>query len=349
MQAAKEKMSTPVFSLAASAARTAITKSEGTNPIPQPDAATRFFKTNPTSGLARNSRLGHQLPTAVLYQGLGAAISNTATGFGDPLYDSHGRPRCTGKERDNETGLDFFESRYLSSAQGRFTSPDAPFAGQDPNNPQTWNLFSYGLNDPLRYSDPDGHEPCENGINPQNGNICTVVTPKKPGVDPGGVAAGIGKGLVNDFIGFTNLIDWMRQKSYGGPDFRQPLLPANNLSEQRGMVIATAGTLLLGGEGKLGDLTVEEIEAIQKVVNEAGRPLEVVGSAAKGSRGPMSDIDYVAPPSSHPYLQPLQEKLPGIDPSHGLVPGTHNPYMGPAIRFEPDAPPRYIPMTNLSK
>jgi RHS repeat-associated protein len=30
----------------------------------------------------------------------------------------------TGKERDAETGLDYFGARYFSSAQGRFTSPD---------------------------------------------------------------------------------------------------------------------------------------------------------------------------------------------------------------------------------
>ena len=34
--------------------------------------------------------------------------------------------KFTGKERDNETGLDYFGARYMSSAQGRFTSPD-PF------------------------------------------------------------------------------------------------------------------------------------------------------------------------------------------------------------------------------
>jgi hypothetical protein len=116
-QAAKEKMHAPVFSFAASAT----TKSEGTNPIPQSDAATRFFKTNPTTQLAKNSRLGHRLPTAVLYPGIGLSISNTATGFAHPLYDSHGRPRCTGKERDAETGLDFFKARYFSGAQGRFS------------------------------------------------------------------------------------------------------------------------------------------------------------------------------------------------------------------------------------
>jgi hypothetical protein len=84
-QAAKEEMHAPVFSLAASAAVTAATKSEGTNPIPQPDTWPRcrhaFFKTNPISRLAQNSRRAIQLPTAILYQGIGPAISNTATGF----------------------------------------------------------------------------------------------------------------------------------------------------------------------------------------------------------------------------------------------------------------------------
>ncbi|HEV8370417.1 MAG TPA: RHS repeat-associated core domain-containing protein [Pyrinomonadaceae bacterium] len=33
-------------------------------------------------------------------------------------------PFLTSKERDNETGLDYFLARYYSSAMGRFTSPD---------------------------------------------------------------------------------------------------------------------------------------------------------------------------------------------------------------------------------
>ncbi|MGD0302351.1 MAG: RHS repeat-associated core domain-containing protein [Bryobacteraceae bacterium] len=156
-QAAKEKMSEPVFSLAAAAAAT--TKSAGTNPIPQSDAwpgQHGFFKTNPISQLAQNSRLGHQLPTAVLHQGLGPAISNTATGFRDPLYDSHVRPRCTAKERDTETGLDFFGARYFSGPQGRFTSPDPSNLSVDFWLPQTWNRYSYVLNNPLNMADRNG-------------------------------------------------------------------------------------------------------------------------------------------------------------------------------------------------
>jgi RHS repeat-associated protein len=66
------------------------------------------------------------------------------------------RQQFTSKERDNETGLDYFEARYYASVQGRFTSPDAPFADQEQNDPQSWNLYTYVRNNPLRYIDPFG-------------------------------------------------------------------------------------------------------------------------------------------------------------------------------------------------
>ena len=64
--------------------------------------------------------------------------------------------KFTGKERDAETGLDYFGARYYSGAQGRFTSPDQPFVDQNPADPQSWNLYAYGRNNPLRYIDPLG-------------------------------------------------------------------------------------------------------------------------------------------------------------------------------------------------
>jgi RHS repeat-associated protein len=71
--------------------------------------------------------------------------------------DAGVKQEFTGKERDGESGLDYFGARYLSSAQGRFTSPDEPFADQYPEEPQSWNLYTYGRNNPLRFTDPDGH------------------------------------------------------------------------------------------------------------------------------------------------------------------------------------------------
>jgi RHS repeat-associated protein len=66
------------------------------------------------------------------------------------------RPNFTGKERDAETGLDFFEARYFSSPQGRFMSPDPENAGVSPEDPQSWNAYAYARNNPLLYTDPDG-------------------------------------------------------------------------------------------------------------------------------------------------------------------------------------------------
>jgi RHS repeat-associated protein len=66
------------------------------------------------------------------------------------------RQRFTSKERDSESGLDYFLARYYSSAQGRFTSSDRPFADQSEDNPQSWNLYFYVGNNPLTYSDPFG-------------------------------------------------------------------------------------------------------------------------------------------------------------------------------------------------
>lgn len=62
----------------------------------------------------------------------------------------------TGKERDSESGNDYFGARYYGSSMGRFLSPDD---GSDQNalNPASWNLYSYVQNNPLTNTDPDGH------------------------------------------------------------------------------------------------------------------------------------------------------------------------------------------------
>jgi RHS repeat-associated protein len=75
-------------------------------------------------------------------------------------------PHFTGKERDQESGLDYFGARYYGSTMGRFLSPDSaadevlsvpiPFA--DLKNPQSLNLYSYVGNNPLSRVDPDGHD-----------------------------------------------------------------------------------------------------------------------------------------------------------------------------------------------
>jgi RHS repeat-associated protein len=74
--------------------------------------------------------------------------------------------KFTGKERDQETGLDFFDARYFASPQGRFTNPDhynIIAEAQDReqfktyvSQPQNWNRYSYVWNSPLGHVDPTG-------------------------------------------------------------------------------------------------------------------------------------------------------------------------------------------------
>ena len=72
------------------------------------------------------------------------------------------RTRYTGKERDTESGLDYFGARYYASSTGRWSSPDysdipepVPYASL--SDPQSLNLYSYVGNNPLTQSDADGH------------------------------------------------------------------------------------------------------------------------------------------------------------------------------------------------
>ena len=85
----------------------------------------------------------------------------------------------TGKERDAESGNDYFGARYYSNTMGRFMSPDwsdansrrlfenfpSPVPYADWDDPQTLNLYAYTRNNPLSTIDSDGH-----------GMKCTTIT-----------------------------------------------------------------------------------------------------------------------------------------------------------------------------
>jgi RHS repeat-associated protein len=77
--------------------------------------------------------------------------------------DSGNHYKFTGKERDAETGLDYFGARYYSNAMGRWISPDwaekpeaVPYS--DLHDPQSLNLYSYVRNIPTSKVDSDGHK-----------------------------------------------------------------------------------------------------------------------------------------------------------------------------------------------
>ncbi len=63
--------------------------------------------------------------------------------------------RFAGMERDGSTsGKDYDHARFRSNYMGRFLGMDK--AGGRPEDPQSWNRYSYAGNNPLSYVDPNG-------------------------------------------------------------------------------------------------------------------------------------------------------------------------------------------------
>ena len=227
--------------------------------------------------------------------------------------------KFTGKERDTETagsatpsGLDYFVTRYYSSAQGRFTSPDDAFENWDLGNPQSFNLYSYANNNPLNSVDEDGRNvqvcvlasdqksyscwvmtdaeykktytnnngkngvamPKFNGVATAGtitcgGNVCGSAKFVDPGIQDQSASIGVGivggkaAGKVAEFA-FPRVAAWF------GRVFGKTASEAVSTRAASG----------------LGDLTPEEVSQIQRVVDASGRPVEVVGSAARAVEGP---------------------------------------------------------------
>jgi len=80
--------------------------------------------------------------------------------FGASVGSATSVQQFTGKERDSESGLDYFGARYYGSALGRWTSPDKLNLTSarllSPTN--TLNKYAYAANNPLKFIDPDGRD-----------------------------------------------------------------------------------------------------------------------------------------------------------------------------------------------
>jgi len=136
--------------------------------------------------LAENSRQGFQVLDSTLHLGLREVKSSTTLGMRRALYDTGIRSRCTGKERDAETGLDEFPKRYYGNALGRWMTPD-PLPWIDwqhgnreerehfeefISNPQNFNMYAYVDNNPESRDDPTGMEGCQAGD--KKFSTCTI-------------------------------------------------------------------------------------------------------------------------------------------------------------------------------
>jgi len=106
-----------------------------------------------------------------------------------------------GKEWDPESGLTYFGGRYYVGGSGstpglgRFMTTDPVLdIEQALDDPQRWNRYAYGLNNPLRNVDPDGRDTSDLAVGFAQGIWNTargmVTLPYALVIDPGGVASG---------------------------------------------------------------------------------------------------------------------------------------------------------------
>jgi RHS repeat-associated protein len=68
------------------------------------------------------------------------------------------RLQFTAHERDHPS-LDYMHARYYSPTIGRFLSVDPTWESADLGKPQTWNRYTYVVNNPVNLTDPDGRNP----------------------------------------------------------------------------------------------------------------------------------------------------------------------------------------------
>ncbi len=115
-----------------------------------PNAKT-VYTTNDHLGSPRiNTDATGQVISRHDYHPFGEEIART--GYGSDTI----RKQFTGYERDNESELDFAEARMYNPMHGRFTAVDPVFESIVPSMPQSMNRYTYVLNNPLLFIDPDG-------------------------------------------------------------------------------------------------------------------------------------------------------------------------------------------------
>jgi len=231
--------------------------------------------------------------------------------------------KFTSKERDSESNLDNFGARYDSSILGRFMSPDEAFADQHPANPQSWNLYTYTGNNPLRNIDPNGR-----GIIDLQALAAKVSSWFTGGVkrDGGagnfaknnaiGAAKGTGSFLANTVktasaagqLVSGNPVGAMQTMMTSNPQALQPSNQTQAQASTATQVTLTVATAVIGGEASAGEATTTAIHFTDDA-----------GMAAISSSGFLNADTFVTLPSEIPSgaSSSAVEDLLGIDPGKG--------------------------------
>jgi RHS repeat-associated protein len=179
--------------------------------------------------------------------------------FGEPWSDSseiYLNHKYTGQERDRETGLYNYGARLYDPEIGRFTTPDTIVP--DYTNPQSLNRFAYVLNNPLKYTDPTGHEEEGDGgfwdgfwewLTSSGGGSTAENSSWSNTYDPGITAYSFGLPFVNPYSSFSDYF-LLAQPLLNGPyvkriaDNDSSAEPVGYGRANSGLVVASDGTVV---------------------------------------------------------------------------------------------------------
>jgi len=113
-----------------------------------------------TGGVVHYLHGDHLGSTSLVTDGSGGVVARRLfRPYGEERYHEGTLPTdfgFTAQREDGSTGLVFMHARYYDARLGRFVQADTIVP--EPGNPQEWNRYSYCLNSPVTYVDPDGHQ-----------------------------------------------------------------------------------------------------------------------------------------------------------------------------------------------
>ncbi|MDQ6652330.1 MAG: polymorphic toxin type 33 domain-containing protein [Acidobacteriota bacterium] len=241
--------------------------------------------------------------------------------------------KFTGKERDAESGLDYFGARYYSSITSRWLTPDwsagptaVPYA--DLNDPQSLNLYTYVRNNPMNRTDPDGHacffgrfgSGCDNPPTPpppppQTASAAIALVMAIPvslpqaatsaagaGVVGAGalVAAGAGLVVAAGSVAITKITD-----AYVGKKNDQITLDA---AASQNASIAYAQSVKGGGAAQDKKLTNEEVKTL---VGQTGQNAHEIKADALGTKKNLGKYDLYKDRAGNVSVKPKGGREPG--------------------------------------
>lgn len=183
--------------------------------------------------------------------------------FGEELTSSTTSVlKYAGKERDAETGLDYFGGRYLQSGTASFTSVDPVLDTKAALlAPQRWNRYAYALNNPIRLVDPDGRE------------VPVLMNGKFYGMGLDGMSAGTPEQRNKVFAAWVDIV--LGTGVYGGPALR--VLTSCALSPSCAIPVAAAIEATAPGAPNSFAFSTSQLSAAGQAYDRSG--LTVVARA----------------------------------------------------------------------